>query len=411
MTSITIEMIKNDIQLNEIVDLLRDLVALPSYEGIQSQEANVAKCLNAYFLAHEIETELIEVVDGRPNVIAVIRGNNNECDRGKNLLLTGHTDTVPPYGMENPLELRQVDDMLYGRGVLDMKGSLACMAIAMKTIKQYISQGYKLSGDVYFIGVIDEEHKSEGTRALVKWLKENEIQLDGAIVGEPSNNGLCIGHRGLEWFEVSFLGKVVHGGKQFEGVNAIEMSRKFMNKLDEILIPKLRERIHPILGPSTINYAVIQGGTQPSTVAGECTLKLDRRWIPGETIDSVRDELEEVVALLSIEDPKFNAQLHVMKESYMDDFFFHEYMIIDENHEMVKTMDLISESILGKSLEHAGFLAWTDAGILSTYGKIDTVVYGPGDMKSAHSKEEHISKASLQHAAEIYTAFTLAYCI
>lgn len=410
MTPITIETIKKDIKSDEIVTLLRDLVALPSYEGIQSQEAEVAKRLDAYFIEHEIESELIEVVDGRPNIIAVIRGNPSFSGLGRNLLLTGHTDTVPPYGMENPLVIKQNEGVLYGRGVLDMKGALACMAIAMKTIKNYISQGYHLTGDLYFIGVIDEEHKSEGTRALVKWLQDKNIRLDGAIVGEPSNDGLCIGHRGLEWFEVSFLGKVVHGGKQFEGINAIEMSRKFMNKLDEMVTPKLRERVHPVLGPSTINYAVIQGGTQPSTVAGECTLKLDRRWIPGETIQSVRAELEEVIEILSFEDSTFNAKLEVMKESYMEDHIFHEYMSIDENHEMVKQMDVVSEKVLGKKLDHTGFLAWTDAGILSTYGKIDTVVYGPGDMKSAHSKEEHISEESLINAAEIYTAFALEFC-
>jgi acetylornithine deacetylase/succinyl-diaminopimelate desuccinylase len=386
---------------SEIIKVLKDLVAIPSYNGLNNQEYLVAKYINDYFINNGIESKLILVEDGRFNVEAILYGKNN-----KNLMLTGHLDTVPPYNMEDPFNLREIDGNLYGRGAVDMKGALASMMVAMKTINDL---KIELGGNIYFEGVIDEEHKSLGTIELLERIEKSGLKFSGAVVGEPSDGDICIGHRGLEWFEIVFIGKAVHGGKQHEGVNAIEFARLFMNELDKELIPKLKQRKHKHLGNSTINYGVISGGTQPSTVAGECIIKLDRRWLPNESFISVKEELEQILNELEKNHPDFKASLRVMDESVMSNCKYHEHMEIDENHELVRFAIKSYEYAIEEKINLNSFSGWTDAGLISTYGEIPTIVYGPGSIKSAHSDHEHVEKKSLLDAAKFYAALSINY--
>lgn len=221
----------------EVIDFIGELVSIPSYHGIKNQETEVANKINELFEKEGIESEIIHVADGRCNVIANLKGTGN----GKTLLLTGHTDTVPPYDMESPFILKNDDGKLFGRGVVDMKGPLACMIYSMIAIKR---AKIELKGNIIFAGVIDEEEKSLGTIDLL----EKDIKADAAIVGEPTNFEACVAHRGLEWFELYFQVKTVHGGAQKLGVNAIVKASDFIQRAEEKLAPKIMNETHPING-------------------------------------------------------------------------------------------------------------------------------------------------------------------
>ncbi len=386
----------------EAIDLITKLVGFPSHEGIESQETETAKYIYDFFAREGIEAELIPVEDGRCNVIATLRGTGG----GKTLLLTGHTDTVPPYDMPgNPYEVRIEDGGMYGRGTVDMKGGLACMMIAMAAIKR---AGIKLTGDIVFGALIDEEAKSLGTRA---WLGSCDKMPDAAIVGEPTDMDICVGHRGLEWFEFSFIGKTVHGARQKEGINAIHKATMFINKLENELIPKLEKKTpHPIIGSPSMNYGLIRGGTQPSTVAGDCILQLDRRWIPGETFDETVREYRQVLDELSAEDPQFKAEMKVMEISYMDDRYVHESMDTDPKDPVVKAAEKAIEGVTGSKAVMRAFMAWTDGGLINYYGKVPTIVLGPGEVESAHSATENIKISTLVPAVLIYASIACEFC-
>lgn len=386
----------------ETIDLLAKLVSFPSHEGIENQETEVAKCIYGFFIREGIEAELVPVVDGRCNVIARLKGTGE----GKSLLFTGHTDTVPPYDMPgNPYEVKFVDGDIYGRGVLDMKAGLACMMMAMTAVKR---AGVILSGDLIFAALIDEEAKSLGTRA---WLQNCGKLPDAAIVSEPTNMDICVGHRGLEWFEFTFHGKTVHGGRQKEGINAIQKATMFINRLESDLIPRIEKKMpHPIIGSPSMNYGLIKGGTQPSTVAGECILQLDRRWIPGETYKGVVLEYQQIIDELSAEDSKFKADIKVMEISYMDDIYVHEAMDTNPNEPVVKITEKAIEEVTGEKAVQRSFTAWTDGGLINYYGKVPTIVLGPGELEYAHSATEHIKTSSLVPAVLIYTSIACDYC-
>ncbi len=400
MADVVWENIANHFTEEEAVSLLAMLVSFPSHEGISQQETEAATFIYEFFRKEGIDTELIPVLDGRCNVIARLKGDGN----GRNLLFTGHTDTVPPYDMKgNPYEARIDQGKMYGRGVVDMKAGLVCMMLAMAAIKR---AGVTLSGDLIFAGVIDEEAKSEGTRAF---LRSSELP-DAAIVSEPSNMQICIGHRGLEWFEFTFYGKTVHGGRQKEGINAIQKAMMFIHELEAELIPAIEKRTNPVVGSSSMNYGYIRGGTQPSTVAGDCILQIDRRWIPGEKFTQIKEEYQKVLDRLSASDPNFKADFKVMDISYMDDDYIHEALDTSPEEDIVRIAETAVEAVMGKGGALTSFPAWTDGGLINYYGKVPTIILGPGELGSAHSADEHIEISALVPAVLIYCRIACEYC-
>jgi len=394
-----INKISQNFNEDELVNVIKDLVAIPSYNGIENQETKVAEYIYNLFKKEGIETEITHVQDGRKNVTAVLKGKG----KGKSLLLTGHMDTVPPYDMEDALEMKIDGDKLIGRGTNDMKGPLACMIMTLIAIKR---ADVELEGDLIFAGVVDEEEKSLGTIDLI----EKGMKTDGAIVGEPTKLDICIAHRGLEWLEFNFEGKTVHGGAQAEGINAILRASNFIQKAEEKIVPKLSERKHPVTGTSTMNYGTINGGTQPSTVAGSCKMKIDRRWIPSEKYEEVLNEYREVLKELKEQDPKFKCEMKVMDISVMKEGYVHEPMEIDENHPLVETLVKSSEEANGRTPNKTYFPAWSDGGLLHTYANIPTLVFAPGDLETAHSKDEFIDRKELVPAVKIYALTAYNFC-
>ncbi|MDD3134113.1 MAG: M20 family metallopeptidase [Thermovirgaceae bacterium] len=390
---------RKELDEREMISLIADLVNTPSYPGIPEQETGVAKLIHDFFVKEGIPSEIYEVVDGRCNVVARLEGHG----KGKTLLLTGHTDTVPPYDMEDAFRMKIENEKLIGRGVVDMKGALACMVLSMAAIRR---SGTRLKGNIMFAGVIGEEGKSEGTCALLK----KGLKADAAIVGEPFGWNIGIGQKGLEWFECRILGKAVHGGKQKEGINAISKAGKLIRALDEELVPRIESRMHPIIGGSSMNYGMISGGFQPSTVAGECVLQFDRRWIPGEKYEDILREYDDFLERLGQDDPQFQAKLKVMDSSLMERGYIHEAMELSLEHPLVLLMDKTIFEATGHRAEKKAFPAWTDAGLLSSYGGIPTVIFGPGSPDSAHTAHEYLETSYLVPFTQIYALMARDFC-
>lgn len=393
------ERISQLITEKELVEMTMEMIKIPSYAGIENQETGVAKYIKSIFDREEIPCRIEEVEAGRCNVIATLKGDGN----GKSLLLNGHTDTVEPNDMQRAFDPYIEDNKLYGRGASDMKGPIVSMMGAMIAIKR---GKIKMAGDVTFTGVLDEEHNSIGTIDLI----EKGIKAHAAIVGEPSNLQICTGHRGLEWYEFKFIGKTVHGGRQKEGVNAIAKAVKFINALEADLIPKVYERKHSLLEEATVNYGVIHGGTQLSTVAGECSLFVDRRFLPYEDYEEVTKEFQQLIDKLSAEDKDFKCNMRVTQESAMKEGYVHKAMEISKEHPVVKVVSDAVLQVTDKPPVYTFFPAWTDGGLLSNYADIPTVVIGPGIIECCHSKEEHIPVDHLMKGCILYALTAINFC-
>ncbi len=228
----------------EIIELLIRLVKARSYPGIPEQEKAVVQELYVYLRSHGIESEVMEVCEGRPNLLASIEGPNP----GPHLLLCGHTDTVPP-NEKSSFDLFAAierNGRLYGRGTADMKGALAAMVGTLVSLK---ISGNLTSGKVTFAAIIDEETQTLGSEHLVK----TGFKADAAIVGEPTGNLINIGHKGLEWVVVELEGKAAHGGTPESGINAISAAAHFVQLVENELISEFQKRRDPILGLPAVN--------------------------------------------------------------------------------------------------------------------------------------------------------------
>lgn len=394
----TLEKLSNQVSEEELVELTRKLVSIPSHFNLPAGEVEVVRALEQVFLAEGIEYRLQPVEGERSNIIAKLPGTGG----GKSLTLNGHLDTVPPYGMKDPFKAEYIDGKIFGRGTVDMKGPIAAMIMAMVAFKR---SGIKLKGDLYFAGVIAEETNSEGSETLI----ESGFRTDGAIIGEPSGREYAIGHRGLEWLEIEIKGKAAHGGIPDKGINAIVNAAKFIMRVQEKLVPRLKNLDNPVMGPPVMNFGYIEGGTQPSTVADRCRILLDRRYTAHETLSDVIAQYENILAELEAEDPSFKGSLRRMESALMKKYE-HVPMETDPGDPLVKAVVSALEEIIGAPPVMTRSRGWTDAAIFNHYGKMATVVYGPGDITRSHTDLEYITVEELSEGYRVFILAAFNYC-
>ncbi len=382
----------------EVIKLTQDLVRIPSHKDVEYREKDVAEYIYNFCRENGLEVEFQEVDGPRKNVIAYLKGEGT----GKTLMFNGHMDIVPPYNMViEPFGAEVKDGYIWGRGTSDMKGPIASMLIAMLAIKR---SNYKMKGNIIFTGVLGEEEQSDGTEALVK----SGIKADGAIVGEPSNYEYALGHRGLEWIEIKIKGKAAHGGVPHLGINAISKAAKLITRIEEKLMPKLEERYNEFMGPSILNFGRIEGGSQPSTVADSCSIQIDRRYIPGESVESVFNELQEIIDEIKHEDPQFDAELIRMENNFLT--LDHVYLMTPpDDHIVIATKNALRQ-VINKEPDITRRRGWTDAALLSHFAGIPTVVTGPGDISYSHTKDERIPIKHLVDYVEIYCKIAEEFC-
>jgi acetylornithine deacetylase/succinyl-diaminopimelate desuccinylase len=374
-----------------VIELLRALIQAPSYIGLARQEEQAVAVLAKYFAKHGIEFSTTDVRPGRPNLSATVRGPK----AGERLIFCGHTDTVAPNTITtmDPFGAEIRGGRIYGRGAVDMKGPVAAMAAALVALKNlHLLE----KGRVTLAAVIDEEMESLGAEALI----HSGVAADGAMIGEPTSNQIAIGHKGLEWLEIEFLGKATHGGTPEKGINAISAAARFVRMIEEKLTPQLQTRRHPVLGAPTINMGTIRGGDQPSTVAARCTIQLDRRWVPAETIEQVFDELDEILARVKTEMPGLKTELRRVPGGMAT--MVHGPLEIAADHPLVRAAQKARGEIYGDAGALTAFPAWTDAALLSREAKIPSLVCGPGDLSLAHSAEESIAVTEVEDAVKMY---------
>jgi acetylornithine deacetylase/succinyl-diaminopimelate desuccinylase family protein len=389
--------LRRSVSKKEVEGLVKDLVRIPSHRDVPKREREVATFLKEFLSDEGIDARLRPVEKDRPNVIAVLKGSG----RGKSLMLNGHTDTVPAYKMDIPPFTPKVEKgRLYGRGALDMKGGLGSMAMAMLAIKR---SRMKLRGDLFFTAVVGEEEKSEGTEDVVL----RGPKADAAIVGEPTDMEIQPSHRGLEWLNVHFFGKAAHGGQAEKGVNAISMASRFVREVESELLPKLRATKSRYMLSPTLNLGVIEGGQQPSSVADHCVIRLDRRWVPEEDLQQVFTEIYDIFDKLKKEDQRFKAKL-VRDPSNMETMT-HVPNVVSTSHPVVRALQVAAKEVTKRPPKVTSFWGWTDAALLTHYGHMPSVIFGPGGA-GAHARTEYVLTDDLLKCTHIYALAATEVC-
>ncbi len=380
----------------EVEELLFRLVQTPSHQDAPGCENGVVELLRGWLAERGINAEAPCVVDGRRNLIARLEGDGI----GRSLLLNAHSDTIPPGAMKDPFLPRVDGDRIWGRGSVDTKASIAAMAGALVALKR---SGIRLRGDLVLAVTIGEESYSPGADHLVK----SGVRVDYAIVGEPTDMRPGVAHKGLMRLEATFVGRPAHGSVPEKGINAIYKACRWVERVRTAYIPALEKRVHPLLGRPVMNVGVIEGGMRPSVVPAQCTVKFERRLLPGEREEDVLKEFQDLTAELVQSDPDMNARVAVMP-----DFrgVPHGAFEASADSPLVRELCAAYGAEFGVGTTPTGLQYWTDAALLASIPGAQVVVCGPGNIEQAHSDAEYVSRRQLRAAHSIYTRVAHALC-
>ena len=297
---------------DEIVDFAARLVRIPTVNPPGEEYETCANAIGDQLRAHGAEVQLlpaigkIEHTPRHPRINVV--GRHEGRAQGPAIHLNGHFDVVPA-GLgwtRDPFGGEIVGDRLYGRGSCDMKAGLAAAVFAAEAIRR---AGVAHAAPIEISGTVDEE---SGGFAGVAWLAENRWisreRTKAVIIPEPFGvDRVCIGHRGVYWFEVVAEGRIAHGSMPYLGVSAIEGMSHLLDLVRDELGPALLGRVTamPVVPEgsrhATININGIEGGQQvdesPSPcVADRCRVVFDRRFLLEEGLDRTRAEIAALVA-------------------------------------------------------------------------------------------------------------------
>lgn len=361
--------------LDPCISLLRDLVRIdsvnPSLVPGARGEAQIADALAAHLRSLGLDVHVQEVTAGRSNVVGVLQG----ARPGPSLMFCGHMDTVGVDGMVAPFDPVERDGRVYGRGSQDMKGGLAAMVDAARVA---IQRGFR-KGRLIVAAVVDEEYASIGADAFVR-----EWTADAAIVTEPTDLQIGVGHKGFAWIEIETRGRAAHGSRPSEGRDAIARMGRLLCRLERLDGELQSKPPHPLIGTGSLHASMISGGREWSSYPDRCKLEIERRTVPGESGQDAVDEVTGLLRTLADEDSAFEgtARLVFTRPAYE----------IAPGHALTGALSR-SAGRAGCAAKPVGMSFWTDAAILGAAG-IPSVLFGPGG-EGLHSTEEYVRIADV----------------
>jgi succinyl-diaminopimelate desuccinylase len=384
-----------------VTDLLCQLIATPSVNpmgrdltGPEYFEGRLSDWLAAFFRSFGARYERIEVAPGRANVIA----RYDAPDSPLTLLLDAHQDTVPVDGMTIPPFAPHVaGGRITGRGASDVKGGLAAMLFAFRRLVTEQPAG---AASVIMSCTCDEESTSLGVNDLVRYWQEPDgrsqlIQSppDGAVIAEPTMLDVVVAHRGATRFRIRTGGRACHSSDPSQGVSAIYRMARVVTCLEEYAdVLKRTVPPHPLCGGATLSVGRIEGGASVNIVPDDCAIEIDRRVIPGEDRQQVVPPIRQFLAERLDFDVKFEPP------------WLEGPALPDDDNQW------LAESLLARIAEVAGphqalgVPYGTHASRTSAAG-VSSVVFGPGSIAQAHTKDEYIEIDQLEKAAEVYFRF------
>ena len=371
-----------------VLDLLDALVRIdsvnPGLEPAGTGEGEIAAFVAAWARDAGLRTSILEGTPGRPSLI--LRGGKDTG--GRRLLLCGHLDTVGLAGTKDALVPRTDGDRLHARGAYDMKAGLAAALVACRDASRA-----GIEGEAIVAAVADEELASLGIQEVLTHLDPGSI--DAAVVTEPTERQVGTAHRGFVWTEVTVTGAAAHGSRPHLGADAILASGHLLVAFDEF-DQQLRDRPHPFLGPGNLHASLIRGGTEESTIPDRCIFTVERRTVPGETLERVESDVDDLLERCRPADPRITVSARtVLHRPPME----------------TPAGSSIVQALLTAAGPHATVAPmsyWADSAFLSAAG-IPTVLYGP-EGEGAHADVEWVSRSGTTTAAAVLTRVTKDFC-
>jgi acetylornithine deacetylase len=302
------------------------------------------------------------------------------------VLFEVHQDTVPVDGMViDPFGGEIRDGKLFGRGSCDVKGGMTAMLTAFARLVRERPAG---GANVILACTVDEEHTFLGVQRLV----QNGLKADFAIVAEPTRLQIVDAHKGVVRWKLRTEGRACHSSRPDQGVNAIYRMGHVLPAIQEYADQLIQSTAHLRLGPPTLSVGRIDGGVSVNTVPDGCVIEIDRRLLPGEDpLAAWRDFHNHVTSKATA--PFVNEPVWMACPA----------LDPSRSAELSKRLGTAITSVEGQH-EIQAVPFGTDASTIAEAG-IPSVVFGPGDIAQAHTKDEWIELDQIDRAAEILYRF------
>ena len=341
--------------------------------------------------------------EDRPNIVAL----RPTVGSGRSLILSAHVDTVEADPVElwsrDPWGGEIVGNRIYGRGAQDDKAG----AIAMLMIVQALQDaGVRLSGDLILQSIIEEEITGNGTLACMS----RGYDADGAIMVDGTGLGRAIvAHPGQIAFRITCYGRPVPWGNAHRGVNAIEKAWLIIQALRQLEARK-NEHIHPqwahLEHPLNLNLWGIHGGEWLGTVAARCTVEGALSFVPPDTLNSIRREIEETLTSAAAADPWLKEHQPVLR--------FHalnlDPLFTTPDHDLWRCLDKAHEGVTGHPLTPSTITGWCDIRHFSLNQPTPACLFGPGGGGGAHSTDEWLDLDDIRPVTKILAEFVIKWC-
>ena len=401
----------------ELVELTCDLVDIQSPTG---REYEIGEYVYKRFEELGMEMRRQEVEQGRNNIIGLQKG----VSQGPSLLLNSHFDTSTTGDEEGvPPGLRakafQKDGWIYGLGVSNMKNAFTCYYGAIKMLKK---AGIELDGDLIMAGVAGEIEKAPVDQYQGKnfrggglgtiHLMHGGVTADYAILGEPTGMRVQPGNTGYIFARITTKGLAQHTWSKENGIDPIAKMVKVMQALQEWEPVFEENHPHPVM-KTRVGIGAIQGGYpyKPSVCPPpNCNLYVDIRTVPGQSHNSVKQELTEVLEGLKKKDPEFEYEMnfYLMRNGYQIPFDSPVCEAVSKAHKEITGQDIIYP-------EPYRYAVSADTGVLFDYG-IPGITYGPGGITpdGRYSMYDALGEClkidNLIKATEVYALSILELC-
>ena len=342
--------IESSILQKRILEILKKLVETPTPTG---EEHKLHDFLTSFLREKGFDVKKQDVPESCPNLIGRRKGGG--------LLLCAHIDTFPAFDHPDPYKLKLEGENLVGRGVIDPKGQIASLLVAI----EYTDSPCEIA---FTSG---EEEKALGS----KFLKATSPQ---GIVLEPTDFVICLSQAGAIEIEVKVEGTSAHGSLPQEGENAVLKAFEIYRRLTKM--PFLKQTHPHFPSGGWVNLGKIQGGKDVMVVPYQCSFQADIGVVPGVNIDQAVREVKNTV-------------IQSGGRIYFRDIS--PPIQIESKLKVVKLLKESFEAITGKKAKIGGIPSWTDAENLYQKG-IFCPVFGAGKLSRAHSNYEWVSLRELE---------------
>lgn len=333
--------------------------------------------------------------DGRFN----LRVGRATGGAGRTVLFNVHTDVVPPSeGQLAPWEPRLEGDKVFARGACDDKGPLTALYLVFRALQEL---GVHPGGGVLGHLVCEEENGGNGSLAMAR----TGVQADACIVLEPSSRNVFTSIRGAVWFRLVFHGRAGHSGQAGRTRSALLMARDAIAILETYHANLLAASrgfplFDPYPNPMPITFGRLQAGNWPAAAPSRAVLEGVLGLLPNKAKEQVCAEMRQ--ALLE-------SGLFAESDVELTFMYRHDSSVVAPTHPLPQGL-VAAGALLDVPLTVAAMTASCDAWFYSNQLGIPTVVYGPGTLAVAHSKDEHIASSDIAEAATVLTRFVLDYC-